>query len=241
MKKIRVLIIDDERAARNEIRCLLLKYPDFEIIAEAGDADEAKLEIESKHPDLLFLDIQMPGRSGFDLLESLEIVPRVIFVTAFDQYALKAFEVSALDYLMKPIREERFAKAIEQIRVKVSTATATKKIFVRDRQQYHLVSWDQVHLIESMDNYARLFFENKNVFLKTSLNQLENVLDEAVFFRINRAQIINLSYVIKIGTASGGRLTIDLSTGGSYEVSDRQSVKLKKRLGGGSYRNIFNN
>jgi two-component system LytT family response regulator len=183
----------------------------------------------------------MPGRSGFDLLESLEIVPRVIFVTAFDQYALKAFEVSALDYLMKPIREERFAKAIEQIRVKVSTATATKKIFVRDRQQYHLVSWDQVHLIESMDNYARLFFENKNVFLKTSLNQLENVLDEAVFFRINRAQIINLSYVIKIGTASGGRLTIDLSTGGSYEVSDRQSVKLKKRLGGGSYRNIFNN
>jgi two-component system LytT family response regulator len=234
MKKIRVLIIDDERAARNEIRRLLLEYRDFEIIAEAGNAEAAKLEIESKHPDLLFLDIQMPGRSGFDLLESLEAVPQVIFVTAFDQYALKAFEVSAFDYLMKPIREERFAKAIEQMRVKVSTATATKKIFVKDRHQYCLISWDQVHLIESMDNYARLFYGNKHVFLKISLNQLENRLDEADFFRINRAQIINLSYVIKIGTASGGRLTTYLSTGGSYEVSDRQSVKLKRRLGSGS-------
>jgi two-component system LytT family response regulator len=165
MKKIRVLIIDDERAARNEIRRLLLKYRDFEIIAEAGNAEAAKLEIESKHPDLLFLDIQMPGRSGFDLLESLEVVPQVIFITAFDQYALKAFEVSALDYLMKPVREERFAKAIEQIRVKVSTATDTRKIFVKDRHQYYLISWDQVHLIESMDNYARLFYGNKNVFL----------------------------------------------------------------------------
>jgi len=226
MKKIQVIIVDDERTARDEVKRLLVNYNDFEVVGEARNADEAKALIEIKHPDLLFLDIQMPEKSGFDLLESLDHVPQVIFTTAFDQYAVKAFEVSAIDYLMKPVREERFAKAIEQVRSKIITLN-DERIFVKDRQQYHFISWSKVYLIESMDNYARLYFDNKKVFLKSSLNQLEKKLDEAVFFRINRAQIVNMRFVEKISTTLNGRIRITLKTGEVLEVSERQSVKFK--------------
>ncbi|MDN5287091.1 MAG: Two component transcriptional regulator, LytTR family [Mucilaginibacter sp.] len=227
MKKLRVLIIDDERMARQEIKRLLDPYADVEIIGEAKNADEAILQIEQKHPDLLFLDIQMPGQSGFDLLESLTDVPEVIFTTAFDEYAVKAFEVNALDYLMKPIRGERFAQAMERVRQKLSAQTIDPQIFVKDRQQYHFIRWSKVHLIESMDNYARLYFEGKNVFLKSSLNQLEEKLDTNIFFRINRSQIINMQFIKKININPNGRLQISMQTGEELEASDRQSVKLK--------------
>ncbi len=232
MKKIRVIIVDDERAARDEIKRLLDDYLDFEIIGEAKNVDDAKILIEQQHPDLLFLDIQMPEKSGFDLLESLDQVPQVVFTTAYDNYAVKAFEVSALDYLMKPIREERFAKAIEQIQSKQITPAAEQQIFVKDGQQYHFVIWSKVYLIESMDNYARLFFDDKKVFLKSSLNQLEKKLDDAVFFRINRAQIVNLKFVQKISAASNGRIKITLKNAEVVEMSERQSAKFKalKRL-----------
>jgi len=227
MKKLQVMIIDDERNARAEIKRLLANYPDVEITGEAANADDAEEQIRIKKPDLLFLDIQMPGRSGFDLLEALGRVPAVIFTTAFDQFAVKAFEVSALDYLMKPIREERFARAMETIRSREVMPAADQQIFVKDRQQYHFIHWSKVYLIESMDNYARLYLEDKKVFVKSSLNQLESRLDETVFFRINRAQIINKRYITNISIASNGRLQITLQTGERMEASDRQSVKLK--------------
>jgi two-component system LytT family response regulator len=226
MSKVHAIIIDDERAARDEVKRLLENYPDFEVVGEARNADEAKELIEARQPDLLFLDIQMPEKSGFDLLESLDNVPQVIFTTAFDQYAVKAFEVSALDYLMKPIRDERFAKAIEQVRSKV-IKPEKDRIFVKDRNQYHFISWSKVYLIESMDNYARLFFDDKGVFFKSSLNQLEKTLDETIFFRINRAQIINRQFIEKVNVAADGRLTITLNTGNVLQVSERQSVKFK--------------
>jgi two-component system LytT family response regulator len=227
MKKIRVIIIDDERAARDELKRLLENYPDFEIAAEARNADEAKALIQTLLPDLIFLDIQMPVKSGFDLLESLEKVPQVIFVTAFDHYAVKAFEVSALDYLMKPVRDERFEKAIAQIRLKLANRAKDEQIFVKDRQQYHFITWSKVHLIESMDNYARLYFDDKNVFLKSSLNQLEKKLNADIFLRINRAQIINLNFVDKISAMANGQVKLKLKTGGEYEASARRSVKIK--------------
>lgn len=227
MKKLRVLIIDDERNARTEVKKLVADYGELEVVGEAQNADDAKEQIEQKHPDLLFLDIQMPEKSGFDLLESLSKVPHVIFTTAYDQYAVKAFEVSALDYLVKPIREERFAKAMENLKQKI-TLPEEDRIFVKDRQQYHFVNWSDVHLVESMDNYARLFYGDKNVFLKSSLNLLEKKLDAAVFFRINRAQIVNLKYIEKIVSADEGRVRLLLKTGETVDVSDRQSVKLKK-------------
>ncbi len=227
MKKIRALIIDDERAARNEIKRLLANYPNFELAGEASNADEAAEKIISLKPDVLFLDIQMPERSGFDLLESLEHIPLVIFTTAYDQYAVKAFEVSALDYLLKPIRQERFEKAIAQVRQRLDSADTAGQIFVKDRQQYHLIQWSSVHLIESMDNYARIFYGDKNVFLKSSLNQLEGRLNGDLFFRINRAQIVNRQYIREVGTNTGNRLKITLHTGTELEVSERQSVKFK--------------
>lgn len=227
MKKIMVLIVDDERAARNEIKRLLAGYPDFEIAGEAANADDALKIINDQMPDLLFLDIQMPEKSGFDLLESLDQVPPVIFTTAYDQYAVKAFEVSALDYLVKPIRDERFEKAIVQARQRLSKADPAGQIFVKDRQQYHFIQWSSVHLIESMDNYARIFFGDKNVFLKSSLNQLEDKLNSNLFFRINRAQIVNRLYIQTITTVDG-RLKITLSTGPLLEVSERQSAKFRQ-------------
>lgn len=227
MKKMKVLIIDDERAARNEVGRLLENYPEFVIAGEAGNADEAKLLIEQLHPDILFLDIQMPEKSGFDLLESLNRVPHVIFITAYDQYAVKAFEFSALDYLMKPVREERFEKAVCQIRGKITQQPSEDRIFVKDRGQYYFISWNTVYLIQSMDNYALLLFENKKVFYKCSLNQLEKNLDKKNFFRANRSQIINLQFIHKIDVMEKGRLTICLLSGDVIEVPERQSVKLK--------------
>jgi two-component system LytT family response regulator len=227
MTTIKVIIIDDERAARDELKRLLDNYPDFEVAGEARNADEAKMLMQTIQPDLIFLDIQMPGKSGFDLLESLERVPQVIFITAFDHYAVKAFEVSALDYLMKPVRDERFEKAITQAREKLAGHIKDEQIFVKDRQQYHFITWSKVHLIESMDNYARLYFDDKNVFLKSSLNQLEKKLNPDMFLRINRAQIINLNFVDKISAMENGQVKLKLKTGGEYEASARRSIKIK--------------
>lgn len=228
MKKIRVIIIDDERSARDEIRRLLADYPDLEVIAEAKDTDEAKALIEEKHPDLLFLDIQMPEKSGFDLLESLERVPQVVFITAFDQYAVKAFEMSAMDYLLKPVRTERFAKAIEQVRQRIA-APKEERIFVKDRNQYHFINWRDVFLVESMDNYARIYFGDKKVFIKSSLIQLEQRLHVSDFFRANRAQLINLRFVDKIKAPHGGKPQFSLTTGDMIEISERQWVRFKNR------------
>lgn len=225
MKNIRALVIDDERAARLELLRMLEDYPAITVLGEAANADEAEDIIQSLKPDLLFLDIQMPGRSGFELLESLESVPLVIFITAFDAYAIKAFEVSALDYLMKPVREERFAKAIDQV-CKRFMDQAEPRIFIKDRGQYHLIKWKEVHLIESMDNYARLFFGKQSVLFKTSLNQLEEKLDSNMFFRTGRAQLINLNFIERI-KQEGSKMSIELTTGELVWLSSRQAIKFK--------------
>ena len=225
MMSITALIIDDERTARLELRRMLEDYPAIKIAGEAPDADEAEQLIRAIKPDIIFLDIQMPGRSGFDLLESLLSVPIVIFVTAFDAYAVKAFEVSALDYLMKPVREERFAKAMEQAFARFRDKE-TPFLFVKDRGQYHMIKWEDVHLIESMDNYARLFFSTQSVLLKTSLNQLEEQLDRQLFFRTSRAQIINLRYIESI-REQAGRFSVHLKTGQLINFSSRQSSRFK--------------
>lgn len=227
MKKISVLIIDDERHARMELKRLIAGFPELDCIGEARNADEAQQLIEDKHPDLLFLDIQMPERTGFDLLQALEHVPDVIFTTAFDQYAVKAFDVSALDYLLKPIRAERFAQAIAKLTAKSAHSAHSRQIFVKDREYYHFIRWEKVYLIESMDNYARLFVEEKTVWLKRSLNQLVKTLDATMFFRINRAQVINLNFIQTIHTTETGRLTVTLTSGQTLNVSQRQSVRLK--------------
>ena len=165
MKKIKVILIDDERLAREELGRVIAGYADLEVIAEAQNADEAVQLIKEHQPDLIFLDIQMPEKNGFDLLEMLDDVPEVVFVTAFDQYAVKAFEANALDYLVKPVRDERFAKVIEKIRSKlnISVSQAERHLFVKDGTKCHLIGLNEIFLIESMDNYARLYFNGKQL------------------------------------------------------------------------------
>lgn len=234
MKKIKVIIVDDERLSREELKRSLKVYEDFILIGEAENADDAKKLIETKVPDLIFLDIQMPEKSGFDLLESLNYVPTVLFTTAYNQFAVQAFEVNALDYLMKPIREERFAKAIEKIRDAINqrsslsnSVTKDRKIFIKDGEKRFFIQLEEIYLIESLENYTRLFFRGKKALQRRSLRQWEEMLDETVFFRINRTEIINIEYIQEVNRTAAGRLEVKLKTGERLEVSNRQAVKFK--------------
>jgi len=231
MKKFTVIIIDDERLAREEVKRSLAGYPEFEIAEEAKNYDEAKKQIEALKPDLVFLDIQMPGRSGFDLLESLDEVPGVVFTTAFNEYAVKAFDIDALDYLVKPLRKERFAITIEKIRKKLLQAeqydALEKQVFIKDGSKCFFVQLKDVYLIESADNYARLYFNNRKALIKRSLNQLEEILDSTIFFRISRNQIINTKFISQINNLEKGKLQVRLHKGEPLEVSLRQSVLFK--------------
>ncbi len=235
MKTFKTVIIDDERLAREEVKRALKTYPEFEIIGEASHVDEAKILIEESKPDLLFLDIHMPGKSGFDLLEELTTVPEVVFTTAYDQYAVKAFELNALDYLVKPLREERFSKTIEKVKaelakkeeIKVDVLPMHRKIFIKDGEKCHFIPLSEIHFIESLDNYARLYFGNQKAMIKRSLNLLEEKLDATIFFRINRSQIINTQYIKEIHPYFNNKLQITLTTGEKLEVSSRQSAKFK--------------
>ncbi|MCX2453177.1 LytTR family transcriptional regulator DNA-binding domain-containing protein [Pedobacter sp. PLR] len=222
---IRTIIIDDERGARLELIRMLKDYPQIRVLAEASNADEAEELIGLLKPELIFLDIQMPGRSGFELLEGLDFIPMVVFVTAYDQYALKAFEVSALDYLMKPIREERFEKAMSQV-VERCLGEVEPSVFVKNKTRHFLLKWSTVYLIESLDNYARLHFGKEEVLLKSSLNKLEEKLDKKLFFRANRSQIINLNEIRTITRQDSG-MSITLNNGTLVGISERQAVKLK--------------
>lgn len=236
MKKITVIIVDDERLSREELKMTLKTYEDFILIGEAENADDAKNLIESKMPDLIFLDIQMPEKTGFDLLESLNHVPIVLFTTAYNQYAVQAFEVNALDYLMKPIREERFAKAIEKIRNTLKSNLSTnnsmpdRKIFIKDGEKRFFVALDEIYLIESLENYSRLFFHNKKALQRRSLRQWEEMLDRNLFFRINRNEIVNINFIQEVYQTKGG-LEIKLKTGEQLKVSNRQAVKFKNSNG----------
>ncbi|SDQ54624.1 two component transcriptional regulator, LytTR family [Flagellimonas zhangzhouensis] len=231
------LIIDDERLAREEVRRALENHPEFTIVGEANNAEVAKTLIEKEQPDIIFLDIHMPGKSGFDLLEELGTVPEVVFTTAYDQYAVQAFEVNALDYLVKPLREERFSKTIEKVKLefkkqeeelKVPLASH-QKIFIKDGEKVYFIVLAEVRLIESMDNYARLYFGDDKPMIKRSLNQLEERLDPKIFFRANRSQIINTEYIKEIQPYFNNKLRLILTTGEIVDLSSRQSVTFKKR------------
>tara|TARA_R110000751_G_scaffold29734_1_gene76337 strand:- start:60539 stop:61264 length:726 start_codon:yes stop_codon:yes gene_type:complete len=237
MGNYRTLIIDDERLAREEVRRSLENYPEFTIVGEANNVEVAKALIEKEQPDIIFLDIHMPEKSGFDLLEELGTVPEVVFTTAYDQYAVQAFEVNALDYLVKPLREERFAKTIEKVKLefkkqeeeqKVPLASH-QKIFIKDGEKVYFIALAEVSLIESMDNYARLYFGNEKPMIKRSLNQLEERLDPKIFFRANRGQIVNTEYIQEIQPYFNNKLRLVLTSGEIVDLSSRQSVNFKKR------------
>ncbi len=240
--QLKAVIIDDERLARTELRRLLQEHPEIEIIDEAANADEGVEKIEALHPDLIFLDIQMPGKTGFDMLNDLHRVPEVIFTTAYDEFALKAFDVNALDYLLKPIEPKRLAEAIHKIHNELKPITTSDtvinssilnendQVFVKDGEKCWFVKLSDIRLFESVGNYAKVFFGNQKPLILKSLNALEERLDEKVFFRANRKHIINLRLVEKIEPYFNGGLLIELSGGDKIEVSRRQTVKFKEMM-----------
>lgn len=236
----KVLIIDDERLARSELKRLLNDFPDVEVIGEAANAKEGIEKIESLNPDLIFLDIQMPGQTGFEMLTQLDRAPHVIFVTAYDEYALKAFEVNALDYLMKPVEPKRLADALLKVKQREEDELLSfhnrgllsehDQVFVKDGERCWFVKLSEVRLFESVGNYAKVYFgPNKPLILK-SLNALEERIDDKVFFRANRKHIINLRMIDKIEPYFNGGLLIDLIGGEKIEVSRRQAVKFKETM-----------
>lgn len=230
---MKVLIVDDEPLARRELTRLLAAHPWVEICGEAAHAEEAQAQIGRLQPDLLLLDVQMPGASGFDLLERLELAPRVIFTTAFDQHAVRAFEVNALDYLLKPIEPARLATALERARAEraeqVAAGPALQRLFVRDGARCWFVPLDEVSLMSAQGNYVRLHWGEHQPWLARPLVALEQRLDPARFFRANRSQIVNLEHVVEIEAGVNGRLHLILRDGVEVEISRRQA-RLFRRL-----------
>ncbi len=236
---MKALIVDDERLARKELMKLLEEHPSIEIVGEAQNADEAEQMITDLNPDLLFLDIQMPGRTGFQLLESLDTVPLVVFTTAYDEFALKAFEVSALDYLLKPITAERLSEAVHKIqekeRIRSGRARDQKlgledQVFVKDGERCWFVSLANIRLFESDGNYIKVYFDANRPMIHKSLNALDEKLDERAFFRASRKHIVNLSWVESIEPWFNGGLMVKLRGGDKVEVSRRQAAKFKDMM-----------
>ncbi len=242
---MKAIIIDDERLARTELRKLLLDFPEIDVVDEAANAEEGISKIENHNPDVIFLDIQMPGKTGFDLLSELDRAPQVIFTTAYDEYALKAFEVNALDYLLKPIEPRRLADTMEKLTKGRQSSLPLRsvseferhtllseddQVFVKDGERCWFVKLSDVRLFESVGNYAKVFFgPNKPLILK-SLNSLEERLDDKVFFRANRKHIVNLRMIEKIEPYFNGGLLLELKGGEKIEVSRRQTVKFKEMM-----------
>lgn len=235
---MKALIIDDSNLARQELKHLLKNFNQVQIIGEAENAQSALQLIEEKKPELLFLDIQMPDKDGFELLEELIDVPEVIFTTAFNQYAMKAFDHNALDYLQKPIKEERLSLALERAEEKIrlreqqaedtKTLGIDKQVFVKDGEQCWFVNLADIHLMEIMGSYTRIFFNEQQPMIPRSLNYMEGRLDPEVFFRANRQQIINLKYIARIEPWFSGTLKVYLKTGEEIEVSRRQSIRFRE-------------
>jgi two-component system LytT family response regulator len=240
----RAIIIDDERLARNELRKLLGEHPGIEIVAEAANADEGIAKISELQPDLIFLDIQMPGKTGFDMLGELERSPEVIFTTAYDEFAIRAFQFNALDYLLKPIEPKRLSDALQKLEaVEDKEFTAGEgqavhrgvlgdhdQVFVKDGERCWFVRLSDIRLFESVGNYAKVYFAGNKPLILKSLNALEERLDDKVFFRANRKHIVNLRMIEKVEPYFNGGLLLEIRGGEKIEVSRRQAVKFKEMM-----------
>ncbi len=236
--KITTLLIDDEPLALAELQSMLNQHPEIEVIDAIHEAEGAIQAINTKAPQLIFLDINMPGKSGFEVLESVDEAPLVIFVTAYDQFAIKAFEVNALDYILKPVNTERLNEAIEKVKKTISTTTTTenrlridKRIFIKDGEQCFFVPLAEIYLIESVGNYARVYYQEKKPLLHKSLNYLEEKLPDEFFFRTDRQHIININFIKNITPYFNSTLQIELVSGQKIDISQRQSVKFKHKMG----------
>lgn len=239
---MKALLIDDERLARSELRRLLRAHPEIEIVGEAANAAQAAEKISALGPDLIFLDVQMPGRTGFELLVELSDAPRVIFTTAYDQYALKAFDFGALDYLLKPIEPARLAKALARVQAgeeRPAPGTgahqgvlgANDQVFLKDGDRCWLVRVSEIRVLESEGNYARVYFAENRPLIARSLQTLEARLDPQLFLRVSRRHIINLRFVRQVEPWFDGGLLLRLGESDpGIKVARRRAQALRERL-----------
>ncbi|MBI2722854.1 MAG: response regulator [Bacteroidetes bacterium] len=235
---MKAIIIDDERLARQELKSLLAPYKEVEIIAECADAVEALQKINGLKPDVIFCDIQMPGKTGLQLAEEISGAIDVVFITAHDEHAIKAFELNAFDYLLKPIQPQRLAETIKKLSVKETSVKAdnnaplSKKdiVFIKDGEKCWFVKLEEVRLFESEGNYVRVYFDNSKPLILRSLNSLETRLNEKEFFRASRKHIINLNYIISVEQWFNNGLNVKLKDGKEIEISRRQAVRLKDMM-----------
>jgi len=236
---MRTVIVDDERLAREELKMLLADYKDIEVIAECKNSIEAKEVIEKESPDLVFMDIQMPGETGLELLEKMEKPPRTVFVTAYDEHAIKAFELNAYDYLMKPVDPERLkevhGRLLEENKTPASVENADvlksgDNVLIKDGEKVWFIKVDDIRYFESEGNYVKVHFEKFRPLILRSLNSLEERTDQKLFFRANRKYIVNLNHIVNIETWFNGGLQVELSCGTKIEISRRQTIKFKDQF-----------
>ncbi|WP_425389976.1 LytR/AlgR family response regulator transcription factor [Ekhidna sp.] len=234
---MKAIIVDDERLARKELMSLLASHPEIEVVDEAANPDEAVEKIEKHDPDVVFLDIQMPGKTGFEMLEEMEKVPQVIFTTAYDEFALKAFDYNALDYLLKPIQPERLTESLNKVTIKAAKnpskdqkLSSKDQVFVKDGDKCWFVKLEDVRLFESDGNYIKVYFDKFKPMIHKSLNALDERLDDRHFFRASRKHIINLGWVESIDTWFNGGLLVQLKGGEKIEVSRRQSARFREMM-----------
>lgn len=239
---MKTLVVEDSRLARDGLVRMLSKYSDLQLVGAAEDAEVARTMIYEYRPELLFLDIHMPGETGFELLESLDYEPKIIFTTAYSEYAIKSFDFQTVDYLLKPVSEERLALAIEKLTQAQDTSaksgpalsepalTMDSRIFVKDGDRCHLVELASIDYIESCKNYVRLFFDGEKAFVKKSLNQVEQRLPGIRFFRANRQYLINLHAIRAIEEAVQDGYEVTMNDGKVIEMSRRNAARLKEVL-----------
>lgn len=237
---IKAVIVEDSRLARKELLDLLKNHQNIEVVGEADSAEMAVNLIKQTKPDLIFLDIHLPGKNGFEILQELDLVPVTIFTTAFDQYALKSFEFNTVDYLLKPISSARFEKAILKAEVLIKKnfeapiqdkLQLTDRMFIKDRNRSWFITLAEIRMFESQGNYTQVFFDKERPLILKTLQHICNTVDERFFLKANRSQLINTKYILNVAVLPNNKLELTLSTGEQIQVSRRQSSKIKAHYG----------
>jgi len=236
---INTIIVEDSELARLELKNLLNAYPEIKLIGEVEDVKSAVNIIASRSPDLVFMDIDILGGNAFDVLAQLDIIPALIFTTAFDKFALDAFEFNTVDYLLKPLKKEHLERALGKLNFKHKMTpsdksehalSANSQFFIKDGEKCWLVKVNDVRFIEAVGNYSRVCFSNHSPMHYSSLQKIEKRLNPTQFFRINRQQLVNLNYVTSIEPWITGGLKLTLSCGTILEVSRRQTSNFKQLM-----------
>lgn len=237
---MRAVIVDDSRLARTGLARMLAAFPEIELVGEADHPDTALPLIRERDPDLLFLDIRMAGADAFDLLARLEHHPRIVFTTAHAEYAIRSFDFDTVDYLLKPVSQERLAQAIRKLAPRSALPAGPEacaaplepgsRIFIKDGERCHMVSLAAIRCFESCKNYVQVFFDDQRAYVKKSLGSVEERLPRQMFFRISRQHIVNLNAVVAIEEALSASYVVTLDNGQKLEISRRNAAQLKETL-----------